>query len=146
MSWNWCQPLGKHDFWAKICSRAKIAGGGGGFPGPPKPSLIQSQQRCDDLPSLALPPSDVLTHAWDPSKTPRDDSETPHGRLQDSSKTLPRRVIFDLKFNANASMVSISLFASPATNLHYIKQSLQVQICAKTIVFTAFHAFLQVPT
>ena len=28
MSYNWCQPLGKHDFWPKICSRAKIAGGG----------------------------------------------------------------------------------------------------------------------
>ena len=24
MSWNWCQLLGKHDFWAKICSRAKL--------------------------------------------------------------------------------------------------------------------------
>ena len=32
MSWNWCQPLGKHDFWAKICSRAKIAGGGSRSP------------------------------------------------------------------------------------------------------------------
>ena len=34
MSWNWCQPLGKHDFWAKICSRAKIAGGGSRSPPP----------------------------------------------------------------------------------------------------------------
>ena len=32
MSWNWCQPLGKHDFWAKFCSRAKIAGGAPGAP------------------------------------------------------------------------------------------------------------------
>ena len=24
ISWNWCQLLGKHDFWAKICSRAKL--------------------------------------------------------------------------------------------------------------------------
>ena len=32
MSWNWCQPLGKHDFWAKFCSRAKIAGGGSRSP------------------------------------------------------------------------------------------------------------------
>ena len=35
MSWNLCQLLGKHDFWAKICSRAKIAGGAPGAP--PKP-------------------------------------------------------------------------------------------------------------
>ena len=27
MSWNWCQPLMKHIFWAKICSRDKIARG-----------------------------------------------------------------------------------------------------------------------
>ena len=30
MSWNWCQLLGKYDFWAKICSRAKRNRGGGG--------------------------------------------------------------------------------------------------------------------
>ena len=32
MSWNWCQLLGKHDFWAKICSRAKIDRGGSRSP------------------------------------------------------------------------------------------------------------------
>ena len=32
MSWNWCQPLGTHDFWAKIGSRAKIDGGARGAP------------------------------------------------------------------------------------------------------------------
>ena len=34
MSWNWCQLLGKHDFWAKICSRAKIDRGGSRSPPP----------------------------------------------------------------------------------------------------------------
>ena len=34
MSWNWCQLLGKHDFWAKICSRAKIDRGGSWSPPP----------------------------------------------------------------------------------------------------------------
>ena len=29
MSWNWCLLLGKHDFWAKICSRAKMDREGG---------------------------------------------------------------------------------------------------------------------
>ena len=35
MNWNLCQLLGKHDFWAIICSRAKIPGGGGGLLEPP---------------------------------------------------------------------------------------------------------------
>ena len=32
MSWNWCLLVGKLDFWAKSCSRAKIDRGGGSHP------------------------------------------------------------------------------------------------------------------
>ena len=34
MNWNWCQRLGKHDFWANICSIAKIVGGDSRSPPP----------------------------------------------------------------------------------------------------------------
>ena len=47
MSWNWCQLLGKHDFWAKIYSRAKIAGGAPGDQ-PPYPHPL-SQQGLSDV-------------------------------------------------------------------------------------------------
>ena len=51
MSWNWCQLLGEHDFWAKIGSRAKIDRGGGGHPPPhlarlPDVALIRVKANC----------------------------------------------------------------------------------------------------
>ena len=50
MSCNWSLLLGKHDFWAKICSRAKIDRGGGSHP-PLSPCTWQGFQMS---PSLGL--------------------------------------------------------------------------------------------
>ena len=46
--------------------------------------------------------------------------------FRDASKTPPRRINFAPKSNANASIVSPSLFHSLVTTLHYIQRSLQV--------------------
>ena len=51
MSLNWYQLLGKHDFWAKICSRAMIdRGGGPAHPPPP----TRTWQVFQTSPSLEL--------------------------------------------------------------------------------------------
>ena len=70
MSCNWSLLLGKHDFWAKICSRAKIDRGGGGHPPPhlarlPDVALIRVNPLSPEGGWIFTPPwKNVFLKSW----------------------------------------------------------------------------------